>query len=139
MDDTDLPDDTDAPGDIVEHVSAFDFPATLARVRAAIEAAGLTIFASIDHTEAAAKTGLAMAPATVLLYGNPKGGTPLMLAAPQVALDLPLRVLVRDDADGSTRLSFHPVEPMLIRAGVPEDLAARLAPAQRLLVEAIGG
>ena len=75
-------DDTDGADDIVEHVSAMDFPTTLARLRAAIEGAGMTVFAAIDHAAGAASAGLAMPPATVLLYGNPKGGTPLMLAAP---------------------------------------------------------
>ena len=78
-----------------------------------------------------------MPPSVVLIYGHPKGGTPLMLAAPLAALDLPLRVLVREDADGRALVSFHPAAPMLRRAGVPEALATRLDPAQRLLVEAI--
>jgi uncharacterized protein (DUF302 family) len=131
-------DDTDGTDDVVEHVSAMDFTTTLARLKAAIEGAGMTVFAAIDHAAGAASVGLAMPPTTVLLYGNPKGGTPLMLAAPQVALDLPLRVLVREDADGTTRVSFHPVV-LLEKAGVPAELAARLEPAQRLLVAAIDG
>ena len=60
-----------------------------------------------------------------------------MLAAPQAALDLPLRVLVREDADGRTLVAFHPIAPMLRDAGVPDALANRLEPAQTLLMEAI--
>ncbi|RWA53434.1 hypothetical protein AU476_14045 [Cupriavidus sp. UYMSc13B] len=62
---------------------------------------GMTIFARIDHAEAARNVGLAMPPTQVLIYGNAKRGTPLMLAAPGVALDLPLRVLVRDDCQAA--------------------------------------
>ncbi|WP_432257281.1 DUF302 domain-containing protein [Cupriavidus sp. TMH.W2] len=67
----------------------------------------MTIFARIGHAEAARNAGLAMPPTQVLIYGNAKRGTPLMLAASGVALDLPLRVPVRDDCQGGTWVSFH--------------------------------
>jgi len=121
-----------------ERPSDLGFVPTLARLTDAIEAAGMRIFARIDHAAAAKEAGLSMPPTTVLLYGNPKGGTPLMLASPAAALDLPLRVLVREDAQGRSFVSFHPVVAMLVKAGVPEPLAARLAPAQQLLVDALG-
>jgi uncharacterized protein (DUF302 family) len=123
--------------DPVEHFSAVAFGPTLERLVAAIERAGLIIFARIDHAAGAREAGMAMPPTVVLIYGHPKGGTPIMLAAPQTALDLPLRVLVREDADGRALVSFHPVAPMLQRAGAPDALATRLEPAQRVLVEAI--
>ncbi len=104
---------------IVEHPSPVGFDATLARLTAAIERAGLTIFARIDHAAGARDAGLTMPPTTVLIYGNAKGGTPIMLAAPLAALDLPLRVLVRE-AGGRTLLAYHPV--------------AALSAAQNLLV-----
>jgi uncharacterized protein (DUF302 family) len=122
---------------VVEHPSAFAFEPTMERVVAAIEAAGMTVFSRIDHAAGARAAGLAMPPATVLIYGHAKGGTPIMLAAPLAALDLPLRVLVREDEQGRTLLAFHPVADMLLQAGVPEALATRLAPAQKLLVGAI--
>ena len=90
----------------------------------------MTIFARVDHAAGARTAGLAMPPTIVLLYGNPKGGTPLMLAAPQAALDLPLRVLVREREDGKAVVAFHPAAPMLKRAGVPDQLASKLDPAQ---------
>jgi uncharacterized protein (DUF302 family) len=80
---------------------------------------------------------MTMPPTVVLIYGNPKGGTPIMLASPLAALDLPLRVLVREDASGRASIAFHPIAPVLRLAGVPEALATRLEPAQRLLIEAI--
>ena len=122
---------------LVEQASAWPFASTLDRLTAAIEGAGLKVFARIDHAAGAKEAGLSMPPTVVLLYGSPKGGTPLMLAAPAAALDLPLRELVRDDADGRTQVSFHPVVPMLMDAGVPEALAKRLEPAQALLLRAI--
>ena len=97
----------------------------------------MTLFARIDHAAGARDAGLEMPPTVVLIYGNAKGGTPIMLAAPDVALDLPLRVLVREDSAGHAMVSFHPIAPMLQRAGVPDALSTRLEPAQRLLVEAI--
>ena len=121
----------------VEQPSAFEFPETLKRVVAAIEAKGLRVFAQIDHAAGAAEVGLAMPPTTVLIYGHPKGGTPMMLAAPRSALDLPLHVLVRVDADGRTLVAFHPVGALLVAAGVPDELAAKLAPAQALVLAAI--
>ena len=123
--------------DIVEQASPVPFDATLKRLTQAIEKAGLTIFARIDHASNARSVSLTMPPATVLIYGAAKGGTPIMLATPLAALDLPLRVLVRAREDGVASIAFHPVAAMLRRAGVSTDLAARLEPAQRLLLAAL--
>jgi uncharacterized protein (DUF302 family) len=123
--------------DVVELPSGEAFAATLERLVTTIEAAGLRIFARIDHAAGAVEVGMAMPPAVLLLYGHPKGGTPIMLDTPAAALDLPLRVLVRENSEGHTLVSFHPVVPMLSRAGVDEALARRLEPAQQLLVDAI--
>jgi uncharacterized protein (DUF302 family) len=112
------------------------FDAVLPRLIGAIEAAGMRIFATIDHAAAAAEVGLSMPLTTVLIYGNPKGGTPVMLASPIAALDLPLRVLVRANS-GHTIIAFHPISEALRRVGVPEAMASRLSPAQKVLVEAI--
>ncbi|HEV7815813.1 MAG TPA: DUF302 domain-containing protein [Janthinobacterium sp.] len=121
----------------VELSSAYAFPATLERLSAAIEGAGLTVFARIDHQAAAARAGLTMPPTTVLIYGNPKGGTPLMLAAPALALDLPLRVLVREDAAGHTLVAFHPALALTRGAGLPDEQAAGLSKAETLIAAAI--
>jgi uncharacterized protein (DUF302 family) len=122
---------------IRELVSKRPFDATVDHLRTAIAGAGLTVFAMIDHTANAAQVGLVMLPATVLIYGNAKGGTPIMQAVPNLALDLPLRVLVRQDADGRVLVLFHPAGPMLREAGAPDTLATRLDPAQGLLIAAI--
>ena len=129
--------DNAAQPDIVEHVSSMDFPSTVERIAAALAEAGLMLFARIDHAAGARDAGMEMPPATVLIYGHAKGGTPIMLAAPQAALDLPLRVLVRQREDGRAVVAYHPVVALLSRAGVAPELAARLEPAQRLLIQAI--
>jgi uncharacterized protein (DUF302 family) len=123
--------------DVAEYVSAVPFTQTMTRLVEAIESAGMLIFARIDHAAGARDVGMVMPATTVLLYGHPKGGTPIMLAAPRAALDLPLRVLVREGEDGRALISFHPVAPMLRRAGVPDALATRLEPAQQILVAAV--
>ncbi|MDE2516081.1 MAG: DUF302 domain-containing protein [Rhodospirillales bacterium] len=97
------------------------------------------LFARFDHQAGARTAGLDMPPTTVLVYGHAKGGTPIMQAVPQVALDLPLRVLVRQREDGRTVIAFHPIGAMLRRAGVAEALAGRLDPAQQMLVKALAG
>jgi uncharacterized protein (DUF302 family) len=125
------------PLDIVEHVSPLPFDGTVERLVQAIADRGMTIFARIDHAANARDVGMTMPPATVLIYGSPKGGTPVMLASPQVALDLPLRVLIWEREDAKAVIAFHPVAAMLRRARVPEDIITRLEPAQQILVAAI--
>ena len=129
---------SDTPAsDIVEHVSSLPFDATVERLVKAIADHGMTIFARIDHAANARDVGMSMPPAMVLIYGNAKGGTPIMLATPLTALDLPLRVLVQEREDGKAVIAFHPVAAMLRRAGAPEDAAVRLEPAQHMLLAAV--
>jgi uncharacterized protein (DUF302 family) len=120
-----------------EIVSPMSFEATLERLTAAIAQAGLILFNRIDHQAGAREAGLEMPPTTVLSYGHPKGGTPIMLIGPLAALDLPLRALVRVRDDGKTVIAFHPIAAVLRRAGVPEPLADRLDPAQEILLKAV--
>jgi uncharacterized protein (DUF302 family) len=100
---------------------------TVARVRALLEAKGIREFALIDHSGEAAKVGLAMPKTQVVIFGNPKGGTPLMLAAPSVALDLPLKLLVREDAAGQVWVSYWSAQALLARHGLAESFAANVA------------
>jgi uncharacterized protein (DUF302 family) len=126
-----------SPTGAVEYPSSMNFEATVEHLVKAIETAGMTVFARIDHAEGARQVGMTMPPAVLLIYGHPKGGTPMMLAAPLAALDLPLRVLVHEDAGGRALIALHPIVAVLRDAGVPESLAQRLEPAQQLLVDAI--
>src|SRR6201996_3879273 len=109
---------------LVEYVSATPFSATVERLTNAIEKAGMRIFARIDHAAAAQEVGLTLPPTIVSIYGSPKGGTAIMQAAPQAALDLPLRVLVHEAPDGRAVIAFHPAGDMLGRLGVANELAS---------------
>jgi len=127
----------DRSSSLIEQPSSHSFETTLQRLIDALKASGLTLFAQIDHAAMAAKVGLAMPPTTVLLYGNPKGGTPVMVAVPAAALDLPLRLLVRQDEVGRTQVSYHPIVAMLQSIGVAANMAERMAPAQAWITAAL--
>ncbi len=122
--------------DFIEAESAHSFALTVERIGNAIEVAGMKVLGHIDHAAGAKSIELELPPTVVIMYGNPKGGTPIMQAAPRAALDLPLRVLVRE-ADGKVLVAFHPIASRLRRRGVPKELAASLEPAQELLFKAI--
>ena len=123
--------------DLVEITVDREIADTQNRLVGAITGAGLSVFSIIDHAAAAQAVGLQMPPTRVLLYGNPRGGTPVMLQTPAAALDLPLRVLVRATPDNRTVVAFHPIVPMLTRIGAPNESADRLVPAQQLLIKAL--
>jgi uncharacterized protein (DUF302 family) len=109
---------------------------TLKRLQLLLQEKSVLIFAVIDHSGEAAKAGLEMRPTKLLIFGNPKGGTPLMQAAPTVAIDLPLKALVWEDADGKVRLTYN--EPAYIqqRHGVPAELVGNIAGVSALLERA---
>ena len=87
--------------------SAHDVATTIDRLEAALEEKGMTVFARIDHAGGAEKAGLSLAPTEVLVFGNPKVGTPLMGCARSVAIDLPQKMLAWEDEDGATRLGWN--------------------------------
>jgi uncharacterized protein (DUF302 family) len=123
----------------MRHESAYSFAETLARLKSTLESKDFRIFATIDHRAAAQSVGLDMPPTIVLIYGNPKGGTPLMTEAPDFALELPLRVLVRVAEDGKTYVTFNPSTSLEGKHGLPAGMAAKLAPAEKLIVNTIAG
>jgi uncharacterized protein (DUF302 family) len=123
--------------DYVEQPSAYAFDETVQRLLKAIDGAGMSVLARIDHAAGARHIGMTMPSTIVILYGHPRGGTPIMQAAPHAALDLPLRALVRETEGGKVMVAYHPIAALLRRDGVPDDLARRLEPAQKLLLEAI--
>jgi uncharacterized protein (DUF302 family) len=107
------------------------------RVERAVVAAGMKVFARIDQAAEARAVGLDMRPTVFLMFGSPRGGTPLMVAQPTVAIDLPLKALVWQDDGGVAWLSYNTHELLVARHGVDEKLAARLAPAAELLEKAV--
>jgi uncharacterized protein (DUF302 family) len=110
---------------------------TLQRLEALISAKGLTIFARIDHSGEAAKVGLSMPPTELLIFGSPKSGTPLMIASPTLALDLPLKALVWQDAAGATWLTYNSSEYLQQRHGIPANLVQNIAGVRSLFEEAV--
>jgi uncharacterized protein (DUF302 family) len=117
---------TDASG-LVALKSAHSVDETVARIRAILATKGIREFALIDHSGEAAKAGLAMPRTQVVIFGNPKGGTPLMLAAPSVAIDLPLKLLVREDDAGQVWVSYWSAHALLARHGLAESYAGNVA------------
>ncbi|HET7888359.1 MAG TPA: DUF302 domain-containing protein [Bradyrhizobium sp.] len=102
---------------------------TMSRLEAAVKSKGLTVFARIDHAEGAAAAGLELRPTEVLIFGNAKGGTPLMQAVQTIALDLPLKALVWQDASGETWLSWNDPAWLAARHGLgdPEAVVGKLS------------
>jgi uncharacterized protein (DUF302 family) len=117
--------------------SAYSFSDTLARLQSTLASKGFRLFATIDHRAAAESVGLIMPPTMVLIYGNPKGGTPLMLAAPDFALELPLRVLVREGPEGKVYVTYNPSTTLEGKHNLPAGMAEKLAPAEALVTDAI--
>jgi uncharacterized protein (DUF302 family) len=110
---------------------------TLKKLQTAIEARGLKVFALIDHSGEAEKAGLKMRPTQLLIFGSPKGGTPLMVAAPSLAIDLPLKALVWEDADGKVWVSYNSPEYLQQRHKIPADLVKNIAGVGALLEKAV--
>ncbi|MHA6205775.1 DUF302 domain-containing protein [Dyella soli] len=129
--------DQDVEG-VVRFRAASDVPTTVDRLRQLLEAHGLTIFALIDFSGDAARAGLSMCQQQMLIFGNPRGGTPLMQAAPTVGLDLPLKVLVWEDAQGVTWVGYNAPEYIVARHGLPPAMASALAGAVALLRQVAG-
>jgi uncharacterized protein (DUF302 family) len=94
--------------------SAHDFKTTFARLLAALEGKGITVFAQIDHAAGGASVGFALRPTTLVLFGNPAAGTPLMQESQSTGIDLPLKVLVWQEADGAVKLTYN--DPLWIAA-----------------------
>jgi uncharacterized protein (DUF302 family) len=116
----------DPPG-IVNRPSNHSVDETVKRLQAMLQSKGVTIFALVDHSGEAEKAGMKMRPTKLLIFGSPKAGTPLMIAAPSIAIDLPLKMLVSEDAGGKVWISYNSVEFLRARHSFPQDLAANLA------------
>lgn len=116
-----------------EHNGMVDVPSnhsvdeTVDRLKNILQSKNVTLFALIDHSGEAEKVGMTMRPTKVLVFGSPKAGTPLMLAAPSIAIDLPLKILVWEDAQGKVWLSYNSPEYLEQRHGLPQDLLQNIA------------
>jgi uncharacterized protein (DUF302 family) len=111
---------------MIQTRSTHSFAETFERLESAVASRGLAVFASIDFSGDAAKAGLAMRPTRLLVFGNPRAGTPLMVAAPTLAIDLPLKVLVSEDESG-VWLSYNSPQYLQSRHGIPEELLKNIS------------
>jgi uncharacterized protein (DUF302 family) len=122
---------------IISKESKYSVPETLDRVDALLQSKGIKIFVRVDHSGEAEKAGLKMPPTQLLIFGNPKGGTPVMLAAPTAAIDLPLKALAWQDGDGKVWLSYNDPEYLRKRYGLTDDQIKTIAGTGSLIEQAL--
>ena len=121
---------------IVDVPSQQSVDETVERVKNLLQSRGITLFALIDHSGEAEKVGMKMPPTKLLIFGSPKAGTPLMLAAPTIAIDLPLKILVWEDAGGKVWVSYNSPEYLARRHSLPQDLLKNIAVVEALATQA---
>src|SRR5579859_6593722 len=121
---------------IVNLVSHHSVDETVEKLKGILQAKGVMLFALVDHSGEAEKAGLKMPPTKLLIFGNPKAGTPLMLASPSVAIDLPLKILVWQDPQGKTWLSYNSPDYLKDRHNLPPDLLQNIAVVEALATKA---
>jgi len=121
---------------IVNKPSSHSVDETVERLEAILQAKGVTLFALVDHSGEAAKVGIKMRPTKLLIFGNPKAGTPLMRAAPSSAIDLPLKLLVWEDGEGKVWISYNSQQYLQKRHGLPNELLANIAVVETLAAKA---
>lgn len=122
---------------LITHASPYTVPETLDRLEAILRAKNITVFARVDHSGEATKVGLAMPPTQLLIFGNPKSGTPIMLAAPLSAIDLPLKALAWQDADGKVWLTINDPRSLQTQYQFSDELLKPIASLEALIQQAI--
>jgi len=105
---------------------------TVEKLMGILQAKGVTLFALVDHSGEAAKVGMKMRPTKLLIFGNPKGGTPVMLAAPTIAIDLPLKILIWEDAQGKVLVTYNSPAYLQTRHQVPAELLQNIVVVEAL-------
>ena len=118
---------------IVDRLSRYEFEETMERLTRLLQSKGVTLFAVVDHSGEARKVGMHMLPTRLLIFGSPKAGTPLMIARPSVAIDLPLKILVWLDGEGVTWMSYNSPDYLKQRHGLPDDLLKNIAVVETLV------
>jgi len=121
---------------IIHKLSNHSVDSTLDHLKTILLNKGVTLFALIDHSGEAAKAGMQMRPTKLLIFGSPKAGTPLMLAAPSIAIDLPLKILVWEDVSGKTWVSYNAPAYLQQRHGFPPELLQNIAVVETLAAKA---
>jgi uncharacterized protein (DUF302 family) len=127
----------EAKDGLIHTASPFSVPDTLQKLETILRDKGMTIFARIDHSGEAAKVGMEMRPTQLLIFGNPRGGTPPMLASPTLAIDLPLKALVWEDAEGKVWITHNSAEYLQRRHGFAREFLQNFAGAATLIQKAV--
>jgi uncharacterized protein (DUF302 family) len=122
---------------IISKPSKYSVPETLHRLETILTAKGIKVFALVDHSGEAEKAGLKMPPTQLLIFGNPKGGTPVMLAAPTSSIDIPWKALAWQDAGGQVWLSYNDAAYIQQRYGLSEDVVKPLAGLAAVIEQAL--
>lgn len=122
---------------LVQIASSYSVEESVQRLQRAFTEKGLQLFAVVDHSGEAEKAGLKMRPTKVLIFGSPKAGTPLMVAAPSLAIDLPLKALVAEDESGKVSVTYNSPEYLQQRHGVSLELIKNLAGAGAVIAKAV--
>ena len=121
---------------IVDKRTNHSVDATVEKLKGILQDKSITLFALIDHSGEAEKVGIKMRPTKLLIFGNPKAGTPVMLAAPSSAIDLPLKILIWEDAEGKVWVSYNSPAYLQKRHGLPQDLLPNIAAVEILAMRA---
>jgi uncharacterized protein (DUF302 family) len=122
---------------LVQVASRYSVDETVQRLESVLTQKGLQVFAVVDHSGEAEKVGMKMRPTKVVIFGSPKAGTPLMVAAPTLGIDLPLKALVSEGENGKVWVSYNSPEYLQQRHGIPEDLIKNIAGAGTLVAKAV--
>jgi len=121
---------------IIDKPSNHSVDDTVSRLKTILQFKGVTLFALIDHSGEAEKVGMKMRSTKLLIFGSPKAGTPLMVATPSIAIDLPLKILVWEDSRGKTWISYNSPEYLRERHGLPQELLPNIAAVEALAAKA---
>ena len=107
---------------LIDIRSSHSVDETVEKLKGILQAKGIALFALVDHSGAAIKAGMKMRPTKLLIFGNPKGGTPVMLAAPSSAIDLPLKILIWEDAQGKVWVTYNSLAYLQERHNLPPEV-----------------
>lgn len=121
---------------IVDIPSKHSVNDTVEKLKGILTAKGVVVFALVDHSGEAEKVGMKMPPTKLLIFGSPKAGTPVMLAAPSIAIDLPLKILVWEDPTGKVWASYNSAQYLKERHNVPDELLKNIAVIEALAASA---
>ncbi|MFY9910982.1 MAG: DUF302 domain-containing protein [Candidatus Sulfotelmatobacter sp.] len=122
---------------LIQVASRYSVDETLKRLESILAQRGVQVFALIDHSGEAEKVGMKMPPTKLLIFGNPRGGTPLMLVAPTLAIDLPLKALISEDENGKVWVTYNSPEYLRDRHRVPENLIKNISVVGALVAQAV--